>query len=217
MNLLAPSILAADFTRLGQEIKAVEEAGVQYLHIDIMDGKFVPSISFGMPVVESIRKSTGLFFDVHLMIEQPERYIREFAAAGADLQTVHAEACIHLDRTIEAIKEAGCKAGVALNPATPVSVIEHILPKLDLVLIMSVNPGFGGQKYIPYCTAKIRQIRNLIESQNLAVQVEVDGGITKENVGEVIEAGADVIVAGSAVFRGDSKKNAAEFLELIKE
>ena len=200
MNCLSPSILSADFSKLGEEIKTVDEAGAQYIHIDVMDGSFVPSISFGMPVIRSIRKCTDKIFDVHLMIEEPGRYIDEFAEAGADLITVHAESCRHLDRTIEKIKEKGLLAGVAINPATPVSAISCVLEKVDMVLVMTVNPGFGGQKLIPYTLDKVREARNLVKQSGCKTDIEVDGGINLENVEEAMDAGANIIVAGFAVF-----------------
>ncbi len=215
MNCLSPSILAADFSRLGEQIHELDEAGAQYVHIDVMDGMFVPSISFGMPLMKSIRPCTDRIFDVHLMIEEPVRYIDDFAEAGADLITVHAEACKHLDRTIEAIKEKGLLAGVAINPATPLSAIEWVLPKVDMVLIMTVNPGFGGQKLIPYTLDKVRALRAMIEKADLKTDIEVDGGINLENVTEAMDAGANIIVAGSAVFRGDVGENVERFLNIL--
>lgn len=216
MNCLSPSILAADFSRLGEQITCIDEAGAQYVHIDVMDGTFVPSISFGMPVIKSIRSCTERIFDVHLMIEEPGRYIEEFVACGADIITVHAESCTHLDRTIETIKEKGVLASVALNPATDLSVLEYVLPKLDMVLIMTVNPGFGGQKYIPYSTDKINDLRRMIEKKGLKTDIEVDGGITLSNVKEVMDAGANIIVAGSAIFRGNISENVEEFLKVMR-
>ena len=212
-NLLSPSLLAADFSRLAEDIRNVEEAGAQYLHLDVMDGAFVPSISFGMPVIQSLRKISNMTFDVHLMIENPDRYLDEFAAIGADILTVHAEACTHLDRTIQKIHQLGKKAGVALNPATPLSVIEWVIPEVDMVLLMSVNPGFGGQKYIPYVTDKIRALRAMVDERGLETDIEVDGGVSLANVSSVLEAGANVMVAGSAVFRGDAAENVKAFLE----
>lgn len=217
MYQLSPSILAADFACLGKEIKEVEEAGAKWLHLDVMDGKFVPCISFGMPVITSLRKVSNLFFDVHLMIEEPERYIKEFKEAGADMLTVHAEACRHLDRVLNEIHNAGMKAGIALNPGTPLSAIEEVLGLADMILIMTVNPGFGGQKFIPYTADKIRRLKKMLEDRNLTVDIQVDGGIGKDTLETVMDAGANIFVMGSAVFRGDIKENVAMYLKQMEE
>jgi ribulose-phosphate 3-epimerase len=215
MRCLAPSILSADFSRLGEQVRELDEAGAQYVHIDVMDGMFVPSISFGMPVIKSIRGCSDRIFDVHLMIEEPDRYVADFVDAGADLITVHAESCRHLDRTIANIKEHGILAGVALNPATPLEAVRYLLPKVDMVLIMSVNPGFGGQKLIPYTVQKIRDLKKMIDAAGLKTDIEVDGGITLSNVEEVMDAGANIIVAGSAVFGGEVTENVKCFLDIM--
>lgn len=217
MIILAPSILGADFKRLGEQVQEVDRAGAPYIHLDIMDGTFVPSISFGMPLIESLRSCTSKTFDVHMMVEEPGRYVDDMKKAGADLICVHQEACTHLDRTINQIKEAGLMTGVALNPATPVSTLSCILNQVDMVLIMSVNPGFGGQKFIPYTLGKIRELRNLCNEKGLATRIQVDGGISPANVRDVIEAGADVIVAGSAVFKGNPTENVKTFLDIFEE
>ena len=215
MNKLAPSILAADFSRLGEQIKAVEQAGADYLHIDVMDGMFVPSISFGLPVIETIRKVSNLVFDVHLMIEEPGRYVKQFAAAGADILNVHVEACTHLQRTISEIKELGLKAGVTLNPGTPLTTLEYVLNDVDLVLIMSVNPGFGGQKFIPFTLQKLSDLREMRLRKNATAEIEVDGGVTLSNAKEIMEAGAEVLVSGSSVFGGDIEANVKAFRAIM--
>ncbi len=200
MIKIAPSILSADFARLGDDVAAVDRAGADYIHVDVMDGHFVPNITIGPLVVDALRKVTAKPLDVHLMIENPDLYIPEFARAGADIITVHQEAVPHLHRTVQLIKSYGKKAGVSLNPATPVETLDVILDDLDLVLVMSVNPGFGGQSFIPSALAKIRALRQRIAARGLATELEVDGGVKLDNIGEVVAAGADVLVAGSAVF-----------------
>lgn len=233
--ILAPSILAADFTRLGEQITAAERAGAQYLHIDVMDGIFVPSISFGMPVIESIRGCTDMVFDVHLMIEEPWHYVEEFARCGAEIITFHLEAVGQERRpvrnvdqamnntpesrlpksirdTIELIKKSGCRAGLAIKPATPVEMVLPYAESLDQILIMTVEPGFGGQKYIDSCTDKIREMRKLLGDRGLSTDIQIDGGVTKDNIGVPLQAGANVIVAGSAVFHGDVYENVRELM-----
>lgn len=211
MNQLAPSILAADFNRLGEQIKAVEEAGVKMLHIDVMDGVFVPSISFGMPVIKSIRKETDLFFDVHLMIMQPERYIKDFFDCGADSLTVHVEACENPGKALEEIHGAGMKAGLSINPETPIEQIYPYVGQAEMFLVMTVQPGFGGQKFRMDTLDKIRALRSYMQKQGVSADIEVDGGIYPENVSLPLSAGANVIVAGTAVFSGDIKKNIQKF------
>lgn len=213
---LAPSILSADFGILKQQLEVIDEAGAQYVHFDVMDGVFVPSISFGLPVLKTIRKYTDRLFDVHLMIVDPERYVKEFAAAGADIITVHAEACKHLDATIDLIKSCGVMAGVAINPATPLSDIIHVLEKVDMVLIMTVNPGFGGQALIPYTLDKVRELSVTLRQKGLKVDIEVDGGINKDTIDDALDAGANIIVAGSAVFNGDISANVENLLEKMR-
>ncbi len=217
MNCLSPSILAADFSRLGEQIRQLDRAGAQYVHIDVMDGMFVPNISYGVPVIESIRGCTDRIFDVHLMIENPIRYVNDFANAGADLITVHVESCRHLDRTIYEIRSKGLLAGAALNPATPLSSLEYILPDLDMVLLMGVNPGFGGQKFIPYTMQKIRALRRMINERGCQTDIEVDGGVTLDNLREILDAGANVIVPGSAIFKGNIEENVGRFLSIMGE
>ena len=204
--LISPSILAADFARLGEEVRALDAAGADYIHIDVMDGHFVSNISFGTPIMESIRGVTKKPFDVHLMISPVDRYLEAFAKAGADIITVHAEAGPHLDRSLQAIRALGKKAGVSLNPATPASVLRHVLDRLDLILVMTVNPGFGGQAFIPSMLEKISEIRDMVRGRD--IDIEVDGGVTRSNAAEVVRAGANVLVAGSAIFK--AKDYAAE-------
>lgn len=203
MVKVAPSILSADFANLKGQIEKLEKGGADYIHLDVMDGNFVPNITFGPPLIKKIRNITDIPFDVHLMIEKPERYIEDFVKAGADIITVHVEASVHLHRTIEAIKSYGVKAGVALNPATPLSSIEYVLEYLDLVLIMTVNPGFGGQKFIESTKRKIRRLRQIVDEKNLNLLIEADGGIKLDNYKEIVECGLDIIVVGSGIFEAE--------------
>lgn len=214
-NILAPSILAADFGNLERDITTAARAGAEYLHLDVMDGLFVPNISFGIPIIEAIREKTDSKFDVHLMIEQPERYIETFAQAGADSITVHAEATKHLHRAVSLIKECGCKAAVALNPATGLGALDYVLDDLDMVLLMTVNPGFGGQKMIPQVIDKIHELRELSLEVGMDLDIEVDGGVDRKTIDLVLEAGANVIVSGSAVFKKDIAGNVQELLEIM--
>lgn len=212
MNILAPSILSADFCELGKQIEEIEKAGAQYLHVDVMDGIFVPSISFGMPIVSCVRPRTGMFMDVHMMVTKPERYVEEFIRCGADGVTIHEEACDCVEETLLRIRKLGAKAGLAVNPETPVEKLYPYLDKLDMALIMTVHPGFGGQKYIDECTDKIRTLRQTITDRGLDVKLQINGGVNLDNLTMNLEAGADVIVAGSAVFKGNIAEKTRAFL-----
>jgi ribulose-phosphate 3-epimerase len=218
MKYIAPSILSADFSKLGAEIKSVEDAGADWIHIDVMDGHFVPNITIGPLIVEAAKRSTSLPLDVHLMIENPERYIVDFANAGADLCSVQVEVCTHLNRTIQMIKESGVRAGVVLNPSTPLSTIDWIIEDVDLIMVMSVNPGFGGQSFIPGSLDKISALRGMIQDRGLATLIEIDGGVNEKTIKSISDAGVDVFVAGSAIFKStDYKKTIATFRKLIAE
>lgn len=217
MYELSPSILAADFTCLGEQLAKLEAARVRWVHLDVMDGMFVPSISFGMPVIASLRKQSKLFFDVHLMVEEPQRYIEAFRDCGADSLTVHAEACRHLDGTLRQIRAAGMRPAVALNPATPLCSLDHVLGLVDMVLLMTVNPGFGGQSFLPESLPKIRSLRKLLEEAGRPVDIQVDGGINEETLPAVLEAGANIIVAGSAVFGEDIPGRVERLTGMMRE
>ena len=215
MNILSPSILSADFANLGKDILEVYNHGAKYLHIDVMDGKFVPSISFGMPVIKAIRKVCDIVFDVHLMIEEPIRYIKEFVESGADIITIHLEACEDVQATIDKIHEMGVKAGLSIKPGTPVESLLPYLDKVEMILMMSVEPGFGGQKYIEASTERIRQVRAMLDEKGLKTDLQVDGGINVDNVTMVLEAGVNIVVAGSAVFGGNIEEKTKAFMEKL--
>ena len=213
--VLSPSILSADFTRLGEQMKEIQENGAKYLHFDVMDGQFVPNISFGMPILQSIRHATDLVCDVHLMIEEPIRYVEEFAKAGADIITIHLEACENVETTIDKIRACGCKVGVSIKPGTPVAEILPYIEKLDMALIMTVEPGFGGQSLMESALEKVWQLRQELETRGICIDIQVDGGIYLENVQKALEAGANIIVAGSAIFKGNVSENTKEFMSIL--
>lgn len=217
MLKLLPSVLSADFANLGRDLACIQKAGVTMVHVDVMDGSFVPSISLGFPVIRSMRKVSDLFFDVHLMVDEPGRYLKEVKEAGADRIGVHVEACKHLHRTLQQIRALGCEVCVVLNPATPLTVLDYVIEDVDVVLLMTVNPGFGGQAYIPTMTRKISDLRKRIDDRGLDVKIELDGGVKLSNVRELIEAGADELVAGSSVFNGEPEKAIAEFKAIFAE
>ncbi|MDD6380209.1 MAG: ribulose-phosphate 3-epimerase [Lachnospiraceae bacterium] len=215
MNCLSPSILSADLTRLGEQVRLLDKVGADYFHIDIMDGTFVPNITFGIPVVKAMRSLTDKILDVHMMVEDPLRFVEPVVAAGGDIITVHAEACRHLDATIQKIKEVGAMAGVAICPATPVSTLSCILDQVDMVLVMMVNPGFGGQKLIPYTIDKIRELKDISDHSKNSFDIEVDGGVNFDNAASIIDAGANILVSGSCLFKGDIEENTTRFLEIL--
>ena len=215
MKYLAPSVLSADFAKLGEEVRTVSEAGAEYIHLDIMDGMFVPNITFGAPVIKKIRPYSESIFDVHMMVQEPGRYLEDFAAAGADVISIHAEASTHLDRDLNRIHELGCKAGVVLNPATSLSVLDWVLDLVDMVVLMTVNPGFGNQKFIPYSVEKVKALKKMLTEKGSNALIQLDGGVKLDNCAQLCEAGADVLVAGSAVFKDDPAANVRAFREIL--
>ena len=215
MKYLAPSVLSADFAKLGEEVRTVSEAGAEYIHLDIMDGMFVPNITFGAPVIKKIRPYSESIFDVHIMVQDPGRYLEDFAAAGADVISIHAEASTHLDRDLNRIHELGCKAGVVLNPATSLSVLDWVLDLVDMVVLMTVNPGFGNQKFIPYSVEKVKALKKMLTERGSNALIQLDGGVKLDNCAQLCEAGADVLVAGSAVFKDDPAANVRAFREIL--
>ena len=215
MKYLAPSVLSADFAKLGEEVRTVSEAGAEYIHLDIMDGMFVPNITFGAPVIKKIRPYSKSIFDVHMMVQEPGRYLEDFAAAGADVISIHAEASTHLDRDLNRIHELGCKAGVVLNPATSLSVLDWVLDLVDMVVLMTVNPGFGNQKFIPYSVEKVKALKKMLTERGSNALIQLDGGVKLDNCAQLCEAGADVLVAGSAVFKDDPAANVRAFREIL--
>lgn len=215
MKYLAPSVLSADFAKLGEEVRTVSEAGAEYIHLDIMDGMFVPNITFGAPVIKKIRPYSESIFDVHMMVQDPGRYLEDFAAAGADVISIHAEASTHLDRDLNRIHELGCKAGVVLNPATSLSVLDWVLDLVDMVVLMTVNPGFGNQKFIPYSVEKVKALKKMLTERGSNALIQLDGGVKLDNCAQLCEAGADVLVAGSAVFKDDPAANVRAFREIL--